>query len=260
MSSEWDAELRALAEKQQEGWQPNLAWVMERTQVIRKRRVTGILFVTLTCGAIVLATLLTRPWASQGSTRNRQPASGNESNYEFSDIRVRLLDDATARVTFDRNWTTSVYPGERVCTWTVRGDDGSVIGSKTQHSVALGASYDDIYQDVAIDPGSTPASADITCSSDRIDQPASGLTVSDVRLGSGLRGRAVLFTIATDDGKGQIGAARCAASAQNNEGEEIWNEDFNFYSDRRGAVAAERNVPDDIAPDASTAKVSCAPL
>ncbi|MGH2749267.1 MAG: hypothetical protein ACRDK3_00055 [Actinomycetota bacterium] len=137
--------------------------------------------------------VVNRPPQSQ---QLRPPGEGASSegtqtllNYTFSDIEVGDSVDPVsgetrqgiAEVAFTYGWASNAFPGWHRCTFVVRDQDGSAVGEKSHEFAGLNPGD---RSETTVDIVGDPARADISCSTDRLDDPSGRYEFSNVRVTS----------------------------------------------------------------------------
>lgn len=154
-------------------------------------------------------------------------AQGDTPGYAISDIRVSEakdpitdeVDQEHARLSFDYRWEGTAYPGNRRCTWTVYDGSGNVVGSRVDTLVGQAAAANDL--ETLIDVSAPAARAEVSCDSQRYDDPSGRFTLSQVRVGEVERGQLPVFFSASWQGSGQPAGQECVVTVSDSAGETI---------------------------------------
>jgi hypothetical protein len=235
-----------------------------------------------TTSFVAIAVFLSAAWFGWEALRpEREVRSGGAAasgTYVLSDFevgphrdpRTDEIDPSVVDVSFSIMWSMDVYPGVHECQVRVydsRGDELGSLGTTTQ-SLSERADGKASVPIERLDGGPEEATADGSCSPERLDAPVA-YTINDVHVrisaSHGLRGLEVAFRVGSpEDLPAYIypGTNRCQAAVFTADGDVLGRSNLSVTVPPGEQVVAgiSRDIPSDLSADTLNANVVCAPF
>lgn len=242
---------------------------MTKSENLLRVAVGAVLMVLLGFLVIVLARLPGRPaQASPESVGYRFEVTGVKNPRETGTEKVLAN---RARVSFLPKWSTNGFPGTRVCTYVVYGEEGETIGEVSSHFTALesASSGGSMHVDVPVDPTKSPVGASVECRGERLDDPGGhyGIEVIGVESPSVSKGYDLDVLFDYDwIGDGSPTPQRCDITVWDAEGQELFAGHTNFFGageePRRSASMGVKapNPEESYLAEVDSATVRCVPM
>ncbi len=109
------------------------------------------------------------------------PSGGVQPSYVIDVTRLDVGKPGTAEVWWGGRWTSDEYPGHHSCTFAVFDASGVVIGRLDTSWDSLDPIVKEFPAPAIVEINGSPASADVVCGPERIDEPVA-YVISEVRV------------------------------------------------------------------------------